>query len=89
VVEGLGELALEKGLRLNPDDLDKLGIKSGEPVTISLNGKKITVSAKADSECRTGTAYLYRPINFGGLAEHAYLEFFNALYSNPAKVSIE
>jgi len=89
VVEGLGELALEQGLRLNPDDLDKLGIKPGEPVTVSLNSKKITVSAKADAECRAGTAYLYRPINFGGLAECKYLEFFHALDSNPAKVSLE
>jgi len=30
VVEGLGELALEQGVRLNPDDLAQLGVEPAD-----------------------------------------------------------
>jgi formate dehydrogenase alpha subunit len=89
VVEGLGELGLEKGLRMNPDDLAKLGIENGEAVTVVLDGKRMSIYAKTDPECPSGTAYVYRPLNFGGLTEFQDWEFFQALPSNPVKVNIQ
>jgi predicted molibdopterin-dependent oxidoreductase YjgC len=89
VVEGLGELALERGLRMNPDDMAKMGIKAGDAVTVSLNGNKMTTSARRDPECRAGVAYLYRPINLGGLAGCTSADFFSGLPTNPVKVHVK
>jgi predicted molibdopterin-dependent oxidoreductase YjgC len=88
VVEGLGELGLEQGLRLNPDDLVRLGLKTGDPVTVSLDGKKMEIKAKEDLDCPAGTVYAYLPLNFGGLPAFKGWEFFHDLPSNPVRVSI-
>ena len=66
----------------------RLGIENGEAVTVTLNGKKMSIHAKTDSECPAGTAYIYLPLNFGGLTEFRDGEFFQALPSNPIKVNI-
>jgi predicted molibdopterin-dependent oxidoreductase YjgC len=89
VVEGLGELGLEKGLRMNPDDLAKLGVENGGAVTVALDGKKMSINAKAAPECPAGTVYIYRPLNFGGLTEFRDWEFFQSLTSNPVKVNVQ
>lgn len=88
VVEGLGELALEQGLPLNPDDLSRLGVKAGDPVHICLSDKKLELNAKADADCPAGTVYAYLPLNFGGLGAFKGWEFFDDLPSNPVWVSI-
>lgn len=89
VVEGLGELGLERGLRLNPDDMAELGIETGDMVSVSFNGNKISVTAKADEGSQAGVVYLRRPINFGGLADAIDPDFFSALRSNPARVQVK
>ncbi len=46
VVEGLGELRLEEGLRMNPDDLARLGVEADGPVTILLDGHDLVLAAR-------------------------------------------
>jgi formate dehydrogenase (NADP+) alpha subunit len=88
VVEGLGELGLEQGLRLNPDDLTHLGARAGDPVILSLDGKTLELKAKADPDCPTGTVYACRPLNSGGLHAFEGWEFLGDLPSNPVRVDI-
>ena len=87
-MEGLGELALERGLRLNPDDLAKWGLAAGENVKLIVDGKNSLSPAKADSECPAGVAYLTHPVNFGGLSDCKGFESLYGLESNPIRVSI-
>ena len=88
VVEGLSELALEEGFRMNPDDLAKLGIKDGDLMNISVNDLEITVTAKADEDCPSGVIYFYRPTGFGGLGPCQDLEPLYRLKVNPIKVDV-
>ena len=88
VVEGLKELAIERGLRLHPDDLSKWGIAAGKNVRLIVDGKQLIVTTKADSECQAGVAYLTHPVNFGGLSDVKGLESLYGLESNPIRVSI-
>ncbi len=88
VVEGLGELALERGVRLNPDDLARLGVAPGKPVTLAVGGAEVKVSTKADGDCPVGFIYGYRPSNFGGLMKWKDLEPLYHLNSNPIRVSV-
>ena len=89
VVEGLGELGLEQGLRLNPDDLERLALKPGDTVTVSLDGKKLELKAKTDPDCPAGTVYAFQPLNFGGLSGFRGWEFFHGLPSNPVRVNLQ
>lgn len=88
VVEGLSELRLEEGLRLNPDDLERLKVEEGEKVLVVLGAKKLELAARADPDCRSGAAYVFRPRNFGGTHEFEAMEFFSDLPSNPVRVNI-
>ena len=88
VVEGLGELGLERGLRLNPEDLTRLGGKTGDPVLVTRDGRGLELIAKADPDCPAGTVYAYRPLNFGGLNALNGSEFFRYLPSNPVRVNV-
>jgi formate dehydrogenase alpha subunit len=88
VVEGLSELALEEGFRMNPDDLAKLGIKDRDLMNISVNDLEIAVTAKADEDCPAGAIYFYRPTAFGGLAPRQNLESLYRLEANPIKVGV-
>jgi formate dehydrogenase (NADP+) alpha subunit len=88
VVEGLSELALEEGLRMNPDDLTRLGIQDGDRMTILINDLEIAVMAKADADCPAGAIYFYRPTSFGGLASRQNLEPLYRLKANPTKVRV-
>jgi predicted molibdopterin-dependent oxidoreductase YjgC len=67
VVEGLSELGLEEGLRLHPDDLDELGIKSGDMLVVGIDGFEVSIQAKADPDCPRGAGYLCRPFAYGGI----------------------
>ena len=60
VVEGLGELRLEEGLRMNPDDLARLGVEADGPVTILLDGHDLVLAARRDPACPRGACYLSR-----------------------------
>jgi formate dehydrogenase alpha subunit len=66
VVEGLGELHLEEGLRMNPDDMARLGVEPGEPVTVSAEGVEAVLAARADPDCPRGAAYVASPQTWGG-----------------------
>jgi anaerobic selenocysteine-containing dehydrogenase len=88
VVEGLGELALEKGVRLNPDDLAQLGVEPGGRITITVDGVKVTATTKADGDCPAKVIYCSRPPNFGGLKECKNLEPLYRLNSNPIHVEV-
>jgi predicted molibdopterin-dependent oxidoreductase YjgC len=58
VVEGLGELHLEEGLAMNPDDLARLGVGPGGAVTVGLDGIDLVRAARPDPDCPRGAAYL-------------------------------
>ena len=60
VVEGLGELGLERGLRMSPSDLDHLGVGPGGEVTVALDGTEIVLAARPDPACPRGAAYVTR-----------------------------
>jgi predicted molibdopterin-dependent oxidoreductase YjgC len=89
-VGGLQELALEEGFRLNPDDLEMLGIQSGDIITVSWDNGKATVSHRAisSSECPKGTIYFSQPIAFGGLKHREGLAPLYNLSQNPIRVKI-
>lgn len=89
VVEGLGELALEKGVRLNPDDLAELGVEPGGKITLSVDGIKVTAKTKADADCPAKVLYCSRPLNFGGLKECKDLEPLYRANSNPIRVEVK
>ena len=87
-VEGLEELALEEGFRLNLEDLRKLRVKPGDNITISTGKLTVTGSAKADPECPPGAVYFHRPVAYGGLEHRANLEPLYRLRASPLKVSV-
>ncbi len=58
VVEGLDELRLEDGVRLNPDDLARLGVGPDDPVTVKVEGRAAVFAARPDPGCPRGAAYL-------------------------------
>jgi formate dehydrogenase alpha subunit len=87
-VEGLEELALEEGFRLHPDDLRKLGVESGQNVTISAGEIAVTAPAKSDAECPQGVVYYYRPVAYDGLAHRAGLNPLYRMNVNPIKVRV-
>jgi anaerobic selenocysteine-containing dehydrogenase len=60
VVEGLGELHLEEGLAMNPDDIARLGVEPGGAVTVGLDGSDLVRAVRPDPGCPRGAAYLVR-----------------------------
>ena len=60
MVEGLGELHLEEGLAMNPDDLARLGVEEGGTVTVTLDGGDLVRAVRSDPDCPRGAAYLTR-----------------------------
>ena len=87
-VEGLGELTLEEGFRLNPADLRRLRVKPGQNITINMGKREVTASAKADEECPEGTVYFSRPSSYGGLRHRASLEPLYRMKRSPVRVSV-
>jgi formate dehydrogenase alpha subunit len=89
-VGGLGELALEEGFRMNPEDIASLGLADGDEVTVSLDNGDVVASgpAKTNSECPKGVVYYTRPVVFGGLGHRRALWPLYPLAENPVWVSI-
>ncbi|MBU0718777.1 MAG: molybdopterin-dependent oxidoreductase, partial [Planctomycetes bacterium] len=87
-VEGLGELDLEEGFRLNPADLRALRVKPGDGITVSAGKLTVTGSAKADVECPEGVVYFFRPQTYGGLEHRAELAPLYELAVTPMKVNV-
>jgi hypothetical protein len=67
VVEGLAELHLEEGLRMNADDMARLGVEPGGAVTINIDGVRhdggtagavqLVLAARPDPDCPRGAVY--------------------------------
>ncbi len=89
-VGGLKELALEEGFRMNPEDLNALGLCSGDAVTLSYNGGRISACGpvKADEECPRGAVYFTRPVVFGGLEKRRGILPLCRLGGNPVHVDV-
>jgi anaerobic selenocysteine-containing dehydrogenase len=89
-VGGLRELELEEGFRMNPDDIAALGLKSGDSVSISVDGGEMSVSGpfKTDGECPRGTVYFTRPVVWGGLKHRRPLWPLSKFCQNPVRVSV-
>ena len=89
-VGGLKELALEEGFRMNPEDLESLGLCGGDTVSLSCDGGKISADGlvKADEECPRGVVYFTRPVVFGGLADRRGILPLFRLGENPARVDV-
>jgi len=89
-VGGLGELALEEGFRMHPEDIASLGFNDGDPITLSFNGGKVSVSGpvKVNKECPKGVIYYTRPVVFGGLSHRRALLPLYRLAENPVWVSV-
>lgn len=88
-VEGLEELALEEGFRLNPEDLYKLRVKPGDSISILINKHKVSGPVKVDPECPERTIYFYRPVAYGGLEHRAYYEPLYRMGKNPVRVRVQ
>ena len=84
VVEGLGELALEHGVRMHPGDLDRLGCGPDGHVAIDLGGDLVVTSARADPACPRGAVYAVRVTAWGGLAAGDRLEALTRLPAQAA-----
>ena len=89
-VGGLAELALEEGFRLHPGDIAELGLKEGDPVTLSFDHGRASAagSVKPDIECPRGVIYYTRPVVFGGLKHRRELEPLYRLQPNPVRVDV-
>ncbi len=89
-VGGLGELALEEGFRMNPEDLDRLGLSNGGRACVSVDGapEAVTAPVVADAECPAGVVYFTRPVVFGGLDHRRDLRPLFVLGANPARAEV-
>ena len=89
-VGGLGELALEEGFRMHPEDIDALGLKNQDCITISLGKGKINVTGtvKSDGECPKSVIYYTRPVVFGGLKDRQKLVPLYVVKENPVRIKI-
>jgi formate dehydrogenase alpha subunit len=88
VVEGLGELHLEEGLRMNPDDLSRLGVEPGGMLTVTLGDLQLVLPARQDPDCPRGAVYVSRPEALGALAGRGALEPFSRLPARPVRVRV-
>jgi anaerobic selenocysteine-containing dehydrogenase len=85
-VEGLEELALERGFRINPDDLRRLKVKPGDNIVISTDTFEVTGPVKSEPGCPTGTIFFFRPDTFGGLEHLSRLEPLYRISESPVRV---
>jgi predicted molibdopterin-dependent oxidoreductase YjgC len=88
-VGGLGELALEEGFRMHPEDIVTCGLKDGDAITLSFDGGKVSVSgpARSNGDCSRGVIYYTKPVVFGGLGHRRGLWPLYRLEENPVYVS--
>ncbi|MBM3294525.1 MAG: 2Fe-2S iron-sulfur cluster binding domain-containing protein [Candidatus Aminicenantes bacterium] len=89
-VGGLGELALEEGFRMHPEDLAGLGIAPGEDCAVILDGHPAAVvgPAYADNACLPGTIAFTKPAVFGGLGHRRGMSPLYGDVPNPVRVSL-
>ena len=89
-VGGLAELALEEGFRMHPEDLEALGLKTGERIEVSFDGGGACALAevRADIECPKGVVLFTRPVVVGGLIRRRELVPLFGLGQNPVRVRV-
>jgi len=87
-VEGLGELKLEEGFRLHPDDLRKLRVKPGDEIAVANAKFAVNGPARLDEDTPPGVVYYHRPVTYGGIEHRANLEPLYRFGSGPVKVKI-
>jgi hypothetical protein len=89
-VGGLGELGLEEGFRMNPEDLIRLGLKSGDRIRVAVGDAGVSASGQAveDPECPANTVYFTRPVIFGGLDHRRDLRPLFGLEGNPVRIEV-
>ncbi|MDW7760684.1 MAG: molybdopterin-dependent oxidoreductase [Acidobacteriota bacterium] len=87
---GLSELGLEEGFRMNPADIDRLGVENGGDICITCKSLDAPVSGPAveDAECPEGAVYVTRPVVFGGLDHRRALRPLFGLSANPVRVDV-
>jgi Molybdopterin oxidoreductase len=88
VVEGLGELHLEDGVRMCPSDLERLGVAAGGAVTVSRDGHDLVTAARPDPDCPRGAVYATRVEAWGGLDPAARLPELSHLPAQPVRVRV-
>ncbi len=88
VVEGLGELGLEDGVRMNPADLARLGVEPGGLVTIWLDGERVQSAVRPDPGCPRGAVYATRVAAWGGLRPGTRLDALSRLPARPFRVRV-
>lgn len=87
-VEGLSELALEEAFRLHPDDLEALGVESGDEVVVGAGGAKVSWKVKADADGPRGVVYVTRPSAYGGIPHRRNLEALYRLGTGLASATV-
>jgi hypothetical protein len=91
VVEGLGELRLEEGLRLCPDDMERLCVCDGDPVTVRIWAPRrmtVVLPAGSDPGCPRGAAFVTLFDAWGARPEDEVSEALSRLPSRPVRVRI-
>ena len=91
VVEGLGELRLEEGLRMSPDDMAHLGLTAGATVTVCADGIDLVTAVRPDPDCARGAVYAVRSETWGGPGGgdgRAALEPLGRLPARPVRVRV-
>jgi formate dehydrogenase (NADP+) alpha subunit len=88
VVEGLGELDLERGVRMHPGDLDSLGVEPGGSVRIDLGDDLVVATAQPDPACPRRAVYAVRVTAWGGLAAGDRLDALTRLPARPRRVRV-
>jgi predicted molibdopterin-dependent oxidoreductase YjgC len=89
-VGGLGELALEEGFRMNPEDIVSCGLQHEDTITLTFDDGKASATgpARSDAECPRGVIYYTKPVVFGGLSHRRALWPLYRLEENPAWASV-
>ncbi len=88
VVEGLGELDLERGVRMHPADLVKLGVGPGGRVRVDVDGGVEVASVRPDPACPRGAVYATRVAAWGGLDAGERLRILTLLPATPRRVRV-
>ena len=95
VVEGLDELHLEEGLRMNVDDMAGLGVEPGGAVTINVDGARLeggksgavrlVLAAHPDPDCPRGAVYASGMELWGGPTRPVRIRVSAGDRSRPAR----
>jgi anaerobic selenocysteine-containing dehydrogenase len=99
MVEGLNELHLEEGLRMNPEDMARLGVEPDGMVTVSFArraagdppvvDRELVLPVRPDQDCPQGAVYVSRVEAWGCLSGRAGLEQLTHAPARPVRVRVQ